>query len=875
MQFGGATRRSIRYSIFVGVLAGSVFAGSGASAETLALASILDQVSDGNVSLVEGATYEAGDPTDAAFTSGGSTYFGNFSGTFAGNGATITGLRVPLFDSLGSSAETVVEDLTIESTLEPIEGNGLLSNTAGMNVEIREIHAKGAIEGSGLVGGLIGNSAADITNSSFSGAVSATPNNSDWDPNSVGGLIGYSAGNISNSTASGSVTGSEGDWYGNYAGGLAGISTGQITHSSSTSTVSGYGFVGGLVGYSTDQIVNSNAEGSVTNYSDSTVTPSDYIRTGGLVGESTSNISNSSARGNVTGSANKLGGLVGLVSGPVEGSFALGNVIGVGSGWDVGGLVGFTSNSIANSYSTGAVSGWRYVGGLVGITGSSITNSYVNSQGNIQGEDGFVGGLVGQSEGNVENSYVDVLGDITGSYNVGGLAGYSSGRINYSTVSVGGKVTAQNAYVGGLVGYSTAEINDSTADISDEISGYENVGGLTGYTSNQISNSYSKVGGQINATANYVGGVAGESWGLINNTYGLIENSVQGINYVGGLVGYSAGLIQNSSVKILGDITGSKYIGGLAGYSVGSIENSDTNTLGRLLGSHAVGGLVGRFENYSGSIENSDSNVGTDYFGTSNTGGLVGEFYDGIISNSYFAINNEVGVLDESVMVGYKYLANLPEVIFNDETKVWDLSELPVIPSRLNVINNSLVTAPFTSSNCFNNGKPYLIILSASYENKCSTHLNLEKWSVQREILETKYLNMIENVVGFKNETPLPKSALVAFVESSSQIEVAKVKAVEITPTANAKVIAKAGEALQISFKSDSKEPVELWVKSPDGTWLLAGVITFDKDGKAILPPLQFKNAGDYSLVLSKPSADSSKGSAPLNQTGSLLVSVS
>ena len=50
---------------------------------------------------------------------------------------------------------------------------------------------------------------------------------------------------------------------------------------------------------------------------------------------------------------------------------------------------------------------------------------------------------------------------------------------------------------------------------------------------------------------------------------------------------------------------------------------------------------------------------------------------------------------------------------------------------------------------------------------------------------------------------------------------------------------------------------------------------TFDKDGKAILPPLQFKSVGDYSLVLSKPSADSAKGSAPLNQTGSLLVAVS
>ena len=144
-----------------------------------------------------------------------------------------------------------------------------------------------------------------------------------------------------------------------------------------------------------------------------------------------------------------------------------------------------------------------------------------------------------------------------------------------------------------------------------------------------------------------------------------------------------------------------------------------------------------------------------------------------------------------------------------------------------------------------------------------------------REVAEARAPEKIEKSIGFKNETPLPKNAPIAFVEANTKIDLAKVKAVEIAPTANAKVVAKAGEALQISLKSESKEPVELWVKSPDGTWLLAGVITFNKDGKAILPPLQFKNAGDYSLVLSKPSADSVKGSAPLNQTGSLLVVVS
>jgi glutamyl/glutaminyl-tRNA synthetase len=178
-----------------------------------------------------------------------------------------------------------------------------------------------------------------------------------------------------------------------------------------------------------------------------------------------------------------------------------------------------------------------------------------------------------------------------------------------------------------------------------------------------------------------------------------------------------------------------------------------------------------------------------------------------------------------------------------------------------------------------------LISLVDFYENNCTEPVippgptpNPDRPKREREIREVKEARTpekIEKSLGFKNETPLPKNAPIAFVEPNTKIDIANVKAVEIAPTANVKVTTKAGEALQISLKSESKEPVELWVKSPDGSWLLAGVITFDKDGKAILPPLQFKSVGDYSLVLSKPSADSAKGSAPLNQTGSLLVAVS
>jgi len=877
MKISRRSHRSFRHTIFIGVLAGSVFSGSGASAEVLSLASISDQVAAGNVSLVEGGRYEAGDPSDAAYTGGEQTYFGDFSGTFIGNGATIVGLRVPLFNALGNMSATVVENLKIEGATEPTLGNGLLANSAEVNVQIDNVKGSGTVTGSGIVGGLIGDSDATVSTSSFSGIVTTTSNFFDSVPASVGGLVGYSTGDISDSSSSGSVNGDSGDLNGNYTGGLVGYTTGNISQSNSSATVTGFNYVGGLAGYVTNTISGSEATGNVTNTSNPDTTEScycaDFIRTGGLVGETTSTISNSSAHGNVNANANKLGGLVGLAGGNIDYSFATGDVTGTGSGWDVGGLVGFTTNRISNSYSNGSVSGWRFVGGLAGLS-ADILNSYVYTAGSVRGADGYVGGLVGQSEGKIENSYVDIQGDIVGVSIVGGLSGYAYDQIEDSSVSILGSITGQSSNIGGLVGYTSARIFNSTANVSGDISGDHLIGGLAGYTSADIENSFAFIDGAVNAVDDKVGGIAGESWGLITNTFSMIGQNIEGLDYVGGLVGYSAATIQNSGVKVLGDIRGSQYVGGLVGYSFGSIENSDVNVLGYLQGDFAVGGIAGYFANDSGRIDDSDSNIGFDYVRDANKGGLIGQFFDGTVQNSYFAINGNVGGVTDSVLFGLKFDANFPVVDFTDPTKVWEISNLPESPTRISLLNGSSEPTPFAINLCRNNGKPHLVELFTSYRNECPSYAFRSTLREFRETLRIGALDKIENSFGFKNESPLPKNAAISFVETTEKIDLANVKAVEISPTANVRVDAKAGEALQISLKSESKEPVELWVKSPDGTWLLAGVITFDKDGKAILPPLQFKSAGDFTLVLNKQSADSAKGSAPTNQIGSLLVEV-
>ena len=59
MIFGSNRHRSIRYSIFIGVLAGSVFSGSGAFAFELSSIASLVAAND-DIQLEQNATYEAG-----------------------------------------------------------------------------------------------------------------------------------------------------------------------------------------------------------------------------------------------------------------------------------------------------------------------------------------------------------------------------------------------------------------------------------------------------------------------------------------------------------------------------------------------------------------------------------------------------------------------------------------------------------------------------------------------------------------------------------------------------------------------------------------------------------------------------------------------
>lgn len=299
------------------------------------------------MSLDLSASYKLGVDIDLteAFTAVGGYYTGqwgssgfvsigsaasNFTGSFNGQGHTITGLTI------NRAATDYV---------------GLFGYTNGATISNVALSG-GSITGNDGVGALIGY----MTGGSVSSvSASATVSGMSTGEANTGGLIGtVDGGSVSDSSSSGTVTGA-----GYQVGGLVGYLTsgGTITRSYATGNVTGtggYGYIGGLVG----------ANG--------------YSSIGGT-------ISQSYATGTVTGSGGPIGGFVGHNNGTITDSYAMGRVNGLGTATNVGGFVGvnFTSGTISNAYSTGYVTGAAQVGGFAGYNNnlaSAITNAYWNVQ---------------------------------------------------------------------------------------------------------------------------------------------------------------------------------------------------------------------------------------------------------------------------------------------------------------------------------------------------------------------------------------------------------------------------------------------------------------------------------------------------------------
>lgn len=308
----------------------------------------------------------------------------------------------------------------------------------------------------------------------------------------VGGLVGANEGTVQDCTVSGNVVGIQ-----SMIGGLVGFNRGIVTGCTSSAGFplvdETQAYVGGLVGYN-----EANAEISDSSYHGEINVTAPYIygndgnRVGGLVGINDGTVKSSFSQVTITGEGVSVGGLVGTNRGTIQDSYTTGSVSGKEN---IGGLVGLSQGDsnkqayITNCYSVADVTAsGNNAGGLVGYNLGDIFQCYASSQ--VVG-DNCVGGLVGYvyRSGSIEQCAA-LDSTVSGSGEVGGLVGHLQYRLvtdSFARVlSISG-----SSFVGSLIGmnYGSDIIRCyATGDLGLSLTSGDDYGAT-------VTSSYSDTGG--------------------------------------------------------------------------------------------------------------------------------------------------------------------------------------------------------------------------------------------------------------------------------------------------------------------------------------------------------------------------------------------
>ena len=273
----------------------------------------------------------------------------NFTGTFDGNGKTITGLT------------------SIGGLIGEIGSGGIVQNLKLEDVMITE---------GGMVGAIAGKNSGTVTGCSVQGSVTGNSDPSISAEQCVGGIVGFNNGNstVIDCSMKGTVTNSN-----FYTGGIVGQNYGgNVINCHSSAAITSTNYVGGVVGGQYETTANAKVI-ACSSTGDVTATSTEW--------------------------ESKAGGVVGFSNGgDIICCYATGNISGKSS--SVGGVVGTNSdNVVACYYANGNISGDNAVGGVVGEnrTGGIITACYWSD---------YVGNGIGTGATNVDEA-TKVDGDWT------------------------------------------------------------------------------------------------------------------------------------------------------------------------------------------------------------------------------------------------------------------------------------------------------------------------------------------------------------------------------------------------------------------------------------------------------------------------------
>lgn len=614
-----------------------------------------------------------------------------FSGTFRGNGHTISGLYLTdegsylgLFRYLTDTA--VVEDLSLQATIQP--------------------------EGSkSYIGGLAGSNAGRIENCTFTGILSGSEH--------IGGLVGINkvSGIIENCQANGTIHGEH------FVGGIAGENLGVIRGSSNKAQINTTPQQNTveLSQITLDTLTNSETASTVTDI-------------GGIAGSSGGVIRSCENYGTVgyRHMGYNIGGIAGSQMGYIV---SCANHAAVYGRKDVGGIVGHMEPVTNIVFTEDTL---QILQGQLDTLGSLADQATAHAQGSASAVNSQIAGIRDQAENAkdaveelfptkedptlpdmdslnaAQNALNSSFSGIQGSLNsIASTVQNTAGTLSRDMEAISNQVKAMGSTIDNAeenLGGTVVDISDSDTpeDTTGKVESCENhgdvladlnVGGIAGaialesdldpeedlqITGQESLNFDSELRSVILSCSNYAavtagkqnaGGIAGwMSMGLTKDCLNTGTLDAENAAYVGGIAGQSTGFIRQCHANCT--ITGSTYTGGIAGEAT---TVSDCRSITLLTAAEKKGSITGLAEDRETITGNFYMPVGEDI------GAIDGISYDGCaqpLTPEDFLELDDLKDVFRTVAVTFQFADGTEESIAIPYGGTITASDIPAIPER-------------------------------------------------------------------------------------------------------------------------------------------------------------------------------------------------
>jgi hypothetical protein len=173
----------------------------------------------------------------------------------------------------------------------------------------------------------------------------------------------------------------------------------------------------------------------------------------------------------------------------------------------------------------------------------------------------------------------------------------------------------------------------------------------------------------------------------------------------------------------------------------------------------------------------------------------------------------------------------------------------PLSPTELlSVLNTgSAPESPiFALASNLNNGLPHLLSNLPPSEDNGNEEVSIQ---IDFNYLLTQVLDALRKSVGFNAAKSDLSKLDFAILDQVKDAKSAQIIGGKLFTNQSLSTFLSVGSVLQLEINFEASKSLQMWIKGSNNQYIFIGDITFDKDGNAVLPGIEFKKSGQYELI--------------------------